>query len=217
MAIVAAQPQTSYPVLFCPIGEPAVAGSLTIRAELLLLEGGAASQTTTVRIDFADLREVRVARAPDERLNGHAVLVVARNSGPDVLIAPLGPGLMHEIANLIAGFSARTPAPTDRIAAVVPLKPGMQARVRELVAGGPPLDPAALGLTEHAVVLNGDEVVFLFTGPDVRRKIEGAAHHPALWRAGLAWRACISGAPRLTTDPMPMGEDVLYSWRADQE
>lgn len=204
-------------MLFCLLGEPAVAGSLSVSADRLLLEGGSASSPTTLSVDFAELREVRIARAPAERLNGHSVLVLARVAAPDVCVAPLGPGLLHEIANLIAEFTTPIPARVDRIAAVVPLKPGMQARVRELVAEGPPLDPAALGLQEHAVLLHEDEVVFVFVGPDVRRKIERAAHRPALWRAGLAWRSCIAGAPLLTTEPVLDGSEVLYSWRADAD
>jgi hypothetical protein len=213
----AATPRSSYPVLFCVVGEKVVAGSLIVLADQLLLEGGAAAELTTLHVDLGDLCEVRIARAPAERLNGHSVLVLGRSSGPDVCVAPLGPGLLHEIANLIATFAASGPAPVDRIAAVVPLKPGTQARVRELVAEGPPLDPAALGLREHVVALRGNEVVFVFTGSEVRQKIERAAHRPALWRAGLAWRACLAGAPWLTTSPVLDGSDVLYRWRADDD
>jgi hypothetical protein len=215
------RPATSYPVLFREGGAPPIAGSLTVEPTALVLEGGAAAERVSLRVEFGDLREIRIARRPMERINGHRVLVLERVDGPAVHIAPMGSGLLHEIADLtaaLAGLEIGTAAAANETATVVvPLRAGQQERVRELVAAGPPFDPAGLELTEHRVLLRDDEVIFVFTGRGARRKIEQASRAPSLWRAGLKWSGSIAGAPRLLAGPAPLGADgeLLYEWKGE--
>lgn len=211
----------AYPVLFREAGALPVAGSLTVTPDRLVLEGGGAGDRRSIRIELGALREIRIARGASERLNGHRVLVLARTSGTDVHVAPLGPGLLHEIADLtasLAGLDGRGSSGRSETAAVaVRLRPDAATRVRELVAAGPPFDPAELELTGHRVVLHGDEVLFVFTGVDVRRKIREISREPRLWRAGMSWRGTLAGAPRLLEPGAPLPEDaeLVYEWVAD--
>ncbi len=205
---------TTFPVLFRSADGPSVAGSLTVAAAGLTLDGGTAAERSHVQIGFGELREVRVARAPSERMSGHVVLVLELVHGPALSVAPLGHGLLHEIADLVAGFTAEAATARERVAVVVPLVDGAEDRVRELIAQGPPLDPSELGLQAHEVWLRGRDAVFVFVGADVRRKVEEAARSPAVWRAGLAWGRCIAGRPALTEPGvMPNDGELLYSWR----
>ena len=151
-------------------------------------------------------------------MNGRPALLLVRRDGPVVQVAPLGFGLLHELADLLAVLAIQQAEGYERVAVVVPLKPGCLERAKELVAKGPPFDPAALGLERHEIYVSERQAVFVFTGPNVREKLEQATRRPTLWRAGLAWRACIAGPPRLTTPgetlPAHHGRPI-YNWTAD--
>ena len=152
------------------------------------LKGRSAEGRVELSVPYAELTEVRIGRAPEERLSGHLTLLVGREHAPPLQIEPLGAGLLHEIADLLAVLATQHADSGEQVAVIVPLKRGQLARVQELVAQGPPFDPAALGLTRHQVFLSAREVTFIFAGEHVRATLEHATSDPTLWqrRARLA-------------------------------
>ncbi len=204
-----------YAVLFSEQGGAVVAGALEVREDRLLLVGAAGGGRLGVSVPMADIAEVRIGRLPADRLNGSVTLVFERRQGPALRVAPLGAGLLHEIADLVTGLAGEGRV-GDELAVVVPLKPSCLARARTLLEAGPPLDPAALGLTNHQVYLREGEAVFVFRGRNVSSRVAKAMRSPALWRAGLAWQECIAGRPSIhtSTDLLPSGAIPVYSWPA---
>jgi len=203
-----------YAVVFREQGGAAAAGALEMGPDGLLLRGGAGQLPAELSVPFADIAEVRIGRRPPDRLNGYATLVLERAHMPSVQVAPLGAGLLHEIADLVSSLTVEHRG--RELAVVVPLKPGCLRRARTLLEAGPPLDPAALGLTGHEVYLREDEAVFVFRGPDVSARVGKAMRSPALWRAGLAWQDCIAGRPRIQQSPATLSTEEMpaYSWTA---
>ncbi len=204
-----------YAVIFCEQGGQVAAGALELGDDQLVLVGTAEQRECALSLPFADIAEVRIGRLPVDRLNGHVTLVLECGGRPDVRVAPLGAGLLHEIADLVSALASEQRG-GDELAVVVPLKPNSLARARELLEGGAPLDPAALGLVSHQVYLQEGEAVFVFRGPNVSARVGKAMRSPALWRAGLAWQECIDGRPvvhrsaeMLSSEAMP-----VYSWVA---
>lgn len=214
-----APPPACYAVVYREEEGLATAGALVVTEERLLLEGGAGDRRCTLNVPFAELTEVHIGRAAAERLNGYSVLVLERRQAPSVHVAPLGVGLLHELADLVAAFATEQRGGDEHVAVIVPLKTGCRERARELVAQGPPFNPAALGLKEHQVYLRERDVIFVFGGANVRAKVERAMRNPTLWHAGLAWRDCIAGRPRLAavTDIIPTEGEPLYSWTAESK
>jgi len=205
-----------YAVVFREQGGAAAAGALELRPDRLLLRGRAEQLPAELSVPFADIAEIRIGRRPADRLNGYATLVLERTHLPSVQVAPLGAGLLHEIADLVSALTAERRRDGDELAVVVPLKPGCLRRARELLEAGPPLDPAALGLGGHEVYLREGEAVFVFRGPDVGARVGKAMRSPALWRAGLAWQDCIAGRPQVqrSSATLSTGETPAYSWTA---
>ena len=207
-----------YGVVFRTGSKGPTAGALVVDDQCLMLVGGNVADPVEVSVAYTALVEVRIGRSSEERLNGRPALLLVRRDGPVVQVAPLGFGLLHELADLLAVLAIQQAEGYERVAVVVPLKPGCLERAKELVAKGPPFDPAALGLERHGIYVSERQAVFVFTGPNVREKLEQATRRPTLWRAGLAWRACIAGPPRLTTPgetlPAHHGRPI-YNWTAD--
>jgi hypothetical protein len=158
---------------------------------------------------------VRIGRGSSERLKGYSTVVLERRSGPDVLVAPFGFGLLHEIADLIGSINAQPIRPAERLELIVPIRHGSVSRIRRLISSGPPFDPNKLGLSRHEVYLVEDQVRFVFEGHGVRDALQHLVSDAAVWRAGLSWRQHIAGRPELreeAPDATPRG-DLLYSWR----
>jgi len=84
-----------------------------------------------------------------------------------------------------------------RVAVVVPLRAGAHVTAKVLVEQGPPVDLEDTGLDRHEVFLTEHEAIFLFEGADPRRAVERMVGDAAVWRAGVAWRECLGGKPRL--------------------
>ncbi|MGZ4314638.1 MAG: hypothetical protein ACXVRK_01825 [Gaiellaceae bacterium] len=207
-----------YAVVFRIGSSRPTAGALVVDDWSLMLVGGSVDDPVEVSVAYSALREVRIGRSSEERLNGRPALLLARRDGPVIQVAPHGFGLLHELADLLAVLAIQQADGYEQVAVVVPLKPGCVERAKELVAKGPPFDPAALGLERHQIFVSEREAVFVFTGQNVREKLEQVTRNPTLWRAGLAWRACIAGAPRLTNPRAALpGHNgrPLYSWNAD--
>lgn len=93
------------------------------------------------------------------------------------------------------------------IAVIAPLKYGTQAEARGLIAAGPPFDPESTPLVRHEVFLTGDEVVFVFEGPDARLAVDQLIGESSIWRAAMAWRKCLAGRPRIA--------EHAFEWRRD--
>jgi len=218
---VRGRPQAArYAVVFrAGPGAPA-SGALVIQEDSVLLEGRDADRRVEVSVPYQELLEVRIGRRPEERLHGRPTLLVSRANGPQVQIEPFGAGLLHEIADLLATLANERSRSGEEVVVIVPLKEGCMAHVKELVAQGPPFDPAALGFTDHRVLLTVDQAILVFVGPKVRTTLERATRDPTLWRAGLAWRGCIAGRPRLSTiraDELRPDAQLVYSWAANGE
>ena len=186
--------------------------------ERVLLQGRAGEDRVDVSVAYAALVEVRVGRSGEERLNGRPALVLVPRNGAPILVQPLGLGLLHELTGLLAELAKAHADGTEQVAVIVPLKPGCFERAKDLVAKGPPFDPALLDLQRHRVYISDRQVVFVFDGPNARAQLEHLTHNPTLWRAGLAWTACIAGRPRLSTTAKALngdGSEPVYSWAAD--
>jgi len=87
-----------------------------------------------------------------------------------------------------------------RLALIARLKPGSEERASQLLEGGPPFDPAATGLSRHAVYLSAGEVVFVFEGDEVEWIVEEMVQEPAgrsVSSALDAWRELVDGQPRI--------------------
>jgi len=204
-----------YAVVFSERGK-AFAGALEVGEDRLLLTGDAVGRRCDLAVPFSDLAEIRIGRGRADRLNGYPTLVLERRRMPAVQVAPLGSGLLHEIVDLLRSLAAEGGHGGDVLCVVVPLKPDCLPRAASLLAAGPPLDPAALGLTSHQVYLRENEVVFVFRGPDVRARVGKSVRSPALWRAGLAWQDCIAGRPSIhrSAEMIPNAAMPDYSWPA---
>ena len=80
---------------------------------------------------------------------------------------------------------------------VAPLRPAAREAARQLLAEGPPFDPHAAGLERHDVFVTDREVVFVFEGPDAKKKVEKIAGDPGVWRAAARWGEVLAGRPRI--------------------
>jgi hypothetical protein len=90
----------------------------------------------------------------------------------------------------------------ERLALIARLKPGSEEEAAKLVASGPPFDPAASGLSRHAVYLSAGEVVFVFEGDEVEWIVEEMVQEPggSVSSALDAWRELTDGPPRIARD-----------------
>ena len=208
-----------YAVFFRAGTSGPTAGALVVDDQRFMLIGGNNDNPIELSVPYSELRDVRIGRSNEERLNGRPALMLVRDDGPVVQVAPFGFGLLHELAELLATLTRQqSDERNEQVAIVVPLKTQCVERAKELVAKGPPFDPAALGLDRHQIFVNEREALFIFSGPNVRAKLQQATRNPSLWLAGLAWRACIAGPPRLTNpdEGLPVhNSQPLYSWAAD--
>jgi hypothetical protein len=209
-----------YAVVFCERGGEAAAGALELNQDRLLLTGRAAQKRCALSVPLADITAIRIGRLPADRLNGHTTLVLERGRRQAVQVAPVGAaGLLHEIADLVGALTAEQRAGSEELAVVVPLKPNCLLRAAKLLEAGPPVDPAALGLTSHQVYLREGEAVFVFRGPNVSARVGKAMRSPALWRAGLAWQDCFAGRPTIhgSTEVLAREATPAYSWAAPDD
>ena len=203
-----------YAVVFQDADQAPVAGGLEVVDGRILLTSRRRGELVELDFPSAELSEVRISRSARERLNGYPTVVLMRRNEAPVRVAPLGSFLLHEIAGLLGALSAEPMEVADEIDLIVPLRPGTQQRVRELVAQGPPFDPAALKLRRHQVLLGSNDVIFAFEGPQIRQTLERTLSQPVLWKAGVAWRRCIAGRPRISTpaDRTAIRRELIYSW-----
>ena len=193
-----------FPVVWRDGAGSSAVGELIVERDVLRFEGSSGGEPAATHIPFADVREVRVARA-SERPNGRPTVVLERDAAP-FYVEPVGAGLLGEMTSLLTVLHQEGARRADHVAVVVPLRAGVEARVGELLESGPPFELAVRGIRSHQVYVGGREAVFVFGGPDVRGVLERAIGDPALWRAGLAWRNVMAGRPRVI--------ECSFSWTA---
>ena len=54
------------------------------------------------RIEYEEIRGVRIGRTPTERLNGRPTLVLERASAPPLQLGVLGAGMLFELSDVLA-------------------------------------------------------------------------------------------------------------------
>lgn len=91
-------------------GPTQAAGALDVEPDRLLLHGRSTAGELKVEIPCSELRAVRVAQSPGERLNGYRTLLLERNKGPAIQVAPLGVAFVPAILRLLR----RNTAPGER-------------------------------------------------------------------------------------------------------
>jgi hypothetical protein len=206
-----------YAAIFRVSDGPTGSGRLCIDDDSFSLDGQRAGESFALRVRFADVADVHVGRAREERLTGQPTIVITRTGEPVLFVEPFGVGLLSELADLLSTLAARQPDDLEQVEVRVPLKPGCLERARELIDRGPPFEPAALHLQQHDVLMREGEVVFVLRGPHVHETLERAMREPGFWRSGLAWKGCVSGRPRVAHVPTSdfVDYELVYSWRSD--
>jgi hypothetical protein len=184
------------------------AGRLTLVPEGILLDGTRqrGGRLATWLIARKDLKAVRIGRAPHERIRGRPALIVELADGSSVALSALGPGVLGELADLLAALPSQQAEKAGHVLVIVPLRKGSLARARTLIEHGPPFDPETVGLEHHDVFLTEREAVFIFDVPDMQCAVARLADS-ALWSAAADWRSCIAGKPRIA--------EQTYTWTRD--
>jgi hypothetical protein len=197
--------EASYAVVWQEPDEILATGKLLLEPDSLLLEGTRRDHRLAAhRLAYAEIMGVRIGRRPEECLNCRPTLILERRTRPPLRIEAIGPGLLGELADLLARLSTAQVEGLDRLVVIAPLRQGGLERARSLLAEGPPFDPEEAGLERHEVFLTETEVIFLFEGQQVSESVRRLARDPGLWRAALGWSACLAGRPRLA--------EAHYSW-----
>jgi hypothetical protein len=194
---------SSYAVTWQHGHQEARSGRLELVPRGLAFEGAGATGVASETIDIGDLREVRVARSPADRISGRQTLVLERRTGEPIRIASIvHPGIITELAEQLASQLGEEHL-MSRAVIVVELQEGASRRAAELLRNGPPFDPEEVGLERHHVFLTEQEAVFLFEADD-----PGAAERlvadESFWSAAATWKDLVAGPPRLADD--------VYSW-----
>ncbi len=197
--------RATYAVVWREGHEPAASGRLEVRPRSVAFTGADHGRAVERVVPLESLCAIRVGRSPRDRLDGRCSLVLEPRVGATIRVASVAqPGIVSELAELLAGlYLGRHEAPCQLLVAV-PLKEGALEEARELIADGPPFDPEETVLERHRVFLLEDEVVFLFESGPSAKKLEDALARPDLWRGAGAWQHLIAGPPRIA--------EAVYAW-----
>ena len=188
----------SYAAIWRERGGAIASGKVVLEPDGLRLEGATAEgQLSRRELFYTEVLGVRIGRGAGERLNDRPTLVLERASAPTLQLDVLGPGMLLELADLLATLTLERAERFERVVVVVPLKEDTVEQARALVSAGPPFDPAERGLERHEVFFTDTEAVFLFEGRDAGQVVPRLARDPGAWRAALQWRRLLTGAPRL--------------------
>jgi len=88
----------------------------------------------------------------------------------------------------------------ERIVVVARLKPGSHEQAKALLEEGPPYDLASAGFERHAVYLSDDEVVFLFEGNGIDRRVRELINDPVRSASFSAWGPLLADGPRVAVE-----------------
>jgi hypothetical protein len=170
-------------------------GRLELGADALRLEGSNGDGAASRELPYADVSQLRLARAGGERLQGRPTLLLELEGGEMLKIAGVSqPGIVAELSDRLAMLTGDQTA-VETAAIVVPLRPGSRNEVEALLRNGPPFDQSRVGLVRHEVFVSEDEVVFVFRGlPSVFA--ERLAEDDSFWDAVTAWRPLVRGRAR---------------------
>ena len=198
----------TYAVVWAEGEHPIVLGRLGFEADGFRLSGEDAGQVE-IAVRGREIRDVRLASAPGDRLREMKTMVVSRRVGDPIRIAAVnGMGAVFEIAEVLERLSRNT-SRFQSVLVCVPIRAGRRDAVRELIGQGPPFDPDEIpGLRHHEVFFGQNEVAFLFQGQNVRTAVDQLARNPAIWNAAIHWRKCIAGRPSII--------ESAYRWSLDQ-
>lgn len=196
--------RTTYAVTWQKQGEARHSGRLELRSNALAFQGSNGDGIESKSIPYKDVTEVRIARAPGDRLSGRQTLVLERRGGDPIRIASIvHPGIISELAERLSSLHLADEPPTTRAVVVLPLVEGAADRAAELLRGGPPFDPDEVGLGRHQVFLSESEAIFLFEAASPQAA-DRLLSNDRLWAAAAAWKDVVAGPPRLAED--------AYSW-----
>lgn len=85
----------------------------------------------------------------------------------------------------------------QRVAVTLQLRDGAAAQARALIEAGPPFDLGDAGFKHHSIFVGGDQVVFVFEGDDVERRLAELANDPVRAAEFSAWGPALVGSPRV--------------------
>jgi len=167
--------RTSYGVVWREGAHPLARGKLELLPRAVRLDGMTGTEPTTREIPYDYLSEIRIGRAPEDRIDGRPSLVLEPRSGETLSIASVAQaGVLAEIA--------------ERLSA---LQLGTEGRRRLAVV---------LGLDRHQVYLTGSEAVFIFESKLGADALEPLLQDPGMWQSAAAWHDHLSGPPRIAED-----------------
>jgi len=97
----------SYAVVWRERRGPVLAGKLELCAESVRLEGATRSgRAAAMEIPYASISEVRIGRAPEERIDGRpSVVLECAGNGAVTLAGATGVGIVHELADRLTGLA----------------------------------------------------------------------------------------------------------------
>jgi hypothetical protein len=196
--------RTSYGVVWRDGHKPLARGKLELLPRAIRLDGMSGSKPASREIAYDYLSEIRIGRAPSERIDGRPSLLLEPRTGDTVAIASVAQsGVIAEIAERLAALQLGAEG-RRKVAVVLPLLEEAREPVRALLANGPPFDPETLGLDRHEVFLTANEAVFVFESELGASALEPLLQDPELWQRAAAWHEYLAGPPRIAED--------AYSW-----
>ena len=98
------------------------------------------------------------------------------------------------------------PDTAERVVVVASLKEGAREDALRLIAAGPPFEPAVHGFERHAVFVSASEVVFLFEGAAVGRRLAELVDDMVTSAFFNGWAPLLAGTPQLAHE--------FYFWKA---
>jgi hypothetical protein len=197
--------RATYAVVWREGCEPPASGRLEVRPRSVAFTGADHGRAVERVVPLESLRAIRIGRSGSDRLGGRCSLVLEPRIGATIRVASVAqPGIVSELAELLAGLQLGGEDAPRRLLVAVPLKEGALEVARELIANGPPFDPEETGLERHRVFLLDDEVLFEFESGLSAKKLEDALAHPGLWRGADAWQDLAAGPARIA--------EAAYAW-----
>ena len=83
----------------------------------------------------------------------------------------------------------------NRLAVIARLKEGAADKARQLLTEGPPFDLANSEIISHTVYCSPREIVFVFEGPDVGKRVENLLNNPVTSAQFGKWAHLLDGTP----------------------